>query len=233
MNGSETDTMEVQVTETVNAATTIPARVALVDDHPLFRRGLRTVLESDPRVNVVAELARGSELLERARVEQIDVTVLDLVLPGEPGTRIAAELLKLQPTTKILALSMLDDPIRISEALRHGAGGFALKSQPVEEIVEAIHLVLGGVRYLPPTISRAQIDEMLSYEKWPLERLTTREREVFELLVQGHGNDEIAARLFIARRTVEAHRHHVMHKLGARSLVDLVRLAIRHGVPGI
>jgi DNA-binding NarL/FixJ family response regulator len=209
------------------------SRVALVDDHPLFRIGLRAVLEEHPRMDVVFDVESGGELLDRAKREPLDVLVLDLVLPGEGGARIASQLLELQPGCKILVLSMLDEPIRISEVLRNGASGFALKSQPVEEIVDAIQLVLGGVRYLPPSISRAQVDELLARDTWTLSRLTAREREVFDLLVQGFTNDEIATRLFIARRTVEAHRHHVMHKLGARSLVDLVRLAVRHGVPGI
>ena len=213
--------------------TAYTSRVALVDDHPLFRIGLRAVLDDDPRMEVVFDVESGGELLERAKREPLDCLVLDLVMPGEGGARIASQLLELQPGCKILVLSMLDEPIRISEVLKSGASGFALKSQPVEEIIDAIQLVLGGVRYLPPSISRAQVDELLARDTWTLSRLTAREREVFDLLVQGFTNDEIATRLFIARRTVEAHRHHVMHKLGARSLVDLVRLAVRHGVPGI
>jgi two-component system response regulator NreC len=209
------------------------SRLALVDDHPLFRIGLRAVLDEHPRMDVVFDVDSGTELLDRAKREPLDALVLDLVMPGEGGAQVASQLLEVQPGCKILVLSMLDEPIRISEVLRSGANGFALKSQPVEEIIDAIQLVLGGVRYLPPSISRAQVDELLTRDMWTLNRLTAREREVFDLLVQGFTNDEIATRLFIARRTVEAHRHHVMHKLGARSLVDLVRLAVRHGCPGI
>jgi DNA-binding NarL/FixJ family response regulator len=90
--------------------------------------------------------------------------------------------------------------------------------------------VLGGVRYLPPALSSTDIGSLVSSDEWPLERLTAREREVFVLMVEGCSNVDIATRLFIARRTVETHRHHVMHKLGARGLVDLVRIALRHGL---
>jgi DNA-binding NarL/FixJ family response regulator len=231
MNGdSEEGHLQASGASTQNVT---PARIALVDDHPLFRIGLRTVLEGDPRVRVVIDVDSGRALLDQARDQPLDITLLDLVLPGTSGAAIAAELTKLQPNCKILALSMLDDPFRISDVLRRGAVGFALKTQPIEEIVEAIHLVLGGVRYLPPSISRTQIEELSASGGLPFERLSPREREVFDLLVRGHNNDEIASRLFIARRTVEAHRHHVMHKLGARSLVDLVRLAVRQGFPDI
>jgi DNA-binding NarL/FixJ family response regulator len=122
---------------------------------------------------------------------------------------------------------------RRADADRGAAQGGRLghKTQPPDEILEAVHQVLGGVRYLPPAMPTDEIERLVANaDAWPLEHLTSREREVFSLMVEGCSNDDIATRLFIARRTVETHRHRVMHKLSARSLVDLVRIALRHGI---
>jgi DNA-binding NarL/FixJ family response regulator len=114
--------------------------------------------------------------------------------------------------------------------LRAHACGYALKTQPVDEIIEAIRQVLGGCRYLPPTVSADAVDaELASDPADPLRRLTRREREVFELLIRGNSNDEIAIRLIIARRTVETHRQRIMGKLSAHSIVQMQRVAARHG----
>ncbi len=206
-----------------------PARVAMIDDHPLFREGLRAVFERDPELIVAIDTGSPREALAHAEREKIDIAVVDLLLPDISGIELIAELRRLQPECLVLALSMLDLPLRIAEALRAGASGYAHKSQAPSEILEALHCVLGQVRYLPPSVPVAQVDELLATE-WPLDRLTSREREVFSLLVEGCSNDDIATRLFIARRTVETHRHHVMHKLNARNVVDLVHVAIRHGI---
>lgn len=107
--------------------------------------------------------------------------------------------------------------------------GFALKTQTTQEIIEAIRQVLGGLRYLPPTVSRDAVEAELGRPSAPLERLTRREREVFELLIRGNSNDEVATRLFIARRTVETHRQRIMKKLSAHSIVQMQRIAARHG----
>jgi DNA-binding NarL/FixJ family response regulator len=120
----------------------------------------------------------------------------------------------------------------MAEILRAGASGFALKTQPVREIVDALRCVLGGGRSVPAA-ARQQIDSLLnSPDAWPLERLTLREREVFDLLVAGETNDDITVKLSISKRTVETHRLHVMTKLAADSLGDLFKLAVRHGLVG-
>lgn len=125
---------------------------------------------------------------------------------------------------------MIDEPCIIADMLRARACGYALKTQPIAQIVEAIGHVVGGLRYLPPTVSADQIDTQLEgTTTHPFSRLTRREREVFELLIRGHTNEEIAKRLFIARRTVETHRQRVMNKLSAHSVIQMQRLAARHG----
>jgi len=126
--------------------------------------------------------------------------------------------------------SVIDEPGLIADMLRAGASGYALKTQAVEDIVAAIRQVAGGVRYLPPTVSRDAIDVELACEgELPLGRLTRREREIFELLIRGYSNAEIAGQLFIAQRTVETHRQRIIKKLSARSIFELQRIAARYG----
>jgi DNA-binding NarL/FixJ family response regulator len=129
-----------------------------------------------------------------------------------------------------LALSVLDEPTIIAMMLRAGAAGYALKTQPPEEIIEGIRLVLGGGRYLPPSIPTDAVLSLLNERAdRPLQRLTRRELEIFELLIRGHSNDEIATKLFIARRTVETHRQRIIKKLAAHSVLEMIRVAARQG----
>jgi DNA-binding NarL/FixJ family response regulator len=130
----------------------------------------------------------------------------------------------------VLGLSVIEDPGLIADMLRAHACGFAVKTQPIAEIIDALRQVLGGVRYLPPGVSRDAIDsELAGTRTHPLRRLTKREREVFELLIRGHSNDEIATELVIARRTVETHRQRIMNKLAAHSIAQMQRIAALHG----
>lgn len=207
-------------------------RTLLADDHPVFRAGLRAVLESGARLLVIGEAATSSQALRFATKHDLDLAIVDVVMPEHGGAALVRTLHALQPTCKILALSMLDEPVRVADMLRAGASGYAVKSQPSEQIVHAIEMVLAGIRYLAPGIAADVVDALISAAPLPIEQLTSRERDVFDLLVSGNSNAKIAAALAIASSTVEAHRRHVMHKLQARSIVDLVRVAIKHGVIG-
>ena len=206
------------------------AQIALVDDHPLFRKGLVVALERERDLHVAAEAGDAAHALELARSVELDVAVVDILLPEMSGISLASELFDLQPRCRILGLSVIDDPGLIADMLRARACGFALKTQPISEILDAIRQVLGGLRYLPPGISRNAVDaELARTGPDPLERLTPREREVFELLIRGHTNDQIAVQLFISRRTVETHRQRIGKKLSAHSILQLQRIAVRHG----
>lgn len=207
------------------------ARIGLVDDHPLFRAGLRVLLSNEPSFHVVMDVGSTMEAVQVVPQHAVDLAVIDIVVPPDNGASLIRTLRVLRPGCRCLGLSFLDDPPRIAELWRAGATGFALKTQSPPDIVDAVRRTLLGERYLPPSIDRAEVERLAKIPS-PLERLTQREREVFVLLVQGLSNDDIATKLFIARRTVEAHRHHLMHKLDARSIVDLVRLAVRHGIAG-
>ena len=206
------------------------AKVVIVDDHPLFRQGLAVSLRAHDGLDVVGEAGSAAEAMKLVKAHDLDLAIVDVLMPNTSGISLTSELYERQPTCRVLALSVIDEPGLIADMLRAHAWGYALKTQPVDQIIAAVHHVLGGMRYLPPGVSSDAIDaELANTAAHPLQRLTKREREVFELLIRGNSNDEIAERLFIARRTVETHRQRIMNKLSAHSVVQMQRIAARHG----
>jgi DNA-binding NarL/FixJ family response regulator len=200
-------------------------RVVIVDDHPLFRTGVAHVLGNEPGFEIVAYAGTAEEAVQVQA--PFDLAIVDILLPD--GTGVAVTRALHDRGTKVLGLSVLDEPVRVVELLRAGATGFALKTQPIAEMLEAVRATIAGERYLAPAL-RARLEQILESEaKLPLEQLTDREREVFGLLVRGQSNEEAARELGIAPRTVETHRQHVLKKLDAHSIADLVRLAARWG----
>lgn len=206
------------------------SQILLVDDHPLFRAGLALCLSAEPDLQVVAEASTADEAVTRVRDEIIDIAVIDVLMPTTTGISLASQLVEVKPTLKILGLSVLDEPTIIASMLRAGAAGYALKTQPPQEVTEAIRAVLAGIRYIPPRVSQPAVMALVGgHGEQPLHRLTRREREIFDLLIRGHSNDEIGCRLFIARRTVETHRQRIMKKLATHSILDMIRVAARQG----
>jgi two-component system, NarL family, response regulator NreC len=209
----------------------VTIRVLLVDDHAILRAGLRRVLDAEPDIEVVAE----AESAERAIFEAIesspDVVVLDVVMPGKSGIEGTPELLRAVPDTKILILSMQDDPRYVREAFETGASGYVLKEAADTEVVGAVRTVAAGERYVHPALGArlvaADVEERKRTEADPL---SDREREVLRLLALGHTNQEIAKMLFISVRTAETHRAHIMRKLGLSSRAELVRHALEQGL---
>jgi DNA-binding NarL/FixJ family response regulator len=206
------------------------SQILLVDDHPLFRAGLALCLGAEPDLQVVAEASTAEEAVGKVRDELIDIAVIDVLMPTTTGISLASQLIEVKPTLKILGLSVLDEPTIIASMLRAGASGYALKTQPPQEVTEAIRAVLAGIRYIPPRVSQPAVMALVGgHGEQPLHRLTRREREIFDLLIRGHSNDEIGGRLFIARRTVETHRQRIMKKLATHSILDMIRVAARQG----
>lgn len=208
-------------------------KVALVDDHRLFREGLRALLASQPDLQVVGEAAEPTQACALVDAEDPDLVVVDVLLGTASGVTLARELLRRSPRRRLLMLSMLLDEEHAAEALEVGALGYAGKAQSLDEVLDAIRTVAAGRVYLPTILSRFVVQDYLRLRRGesspdsPLSRLTRREREVFDLIVGGASTAQIAAQLSISHRTVETHRSRILHKLKARSAADLVRLAAR------
>ena len=156
--------------------------VLIVDDHPLFRDGLCRLLEGDAELEVIAAVGSAGEALELARARAIDVAIVDVVLSASDGIGLTHRLKEVQPQCRVLALSVHDDPVRIAAMFRAGADGFAIKTQTSADILGAVRSVREAVRYLSPAVDSEQVARLMaSDETNPLERLTKREREVYDL----------------------------------------------------
>jgi DNA-binding NarL/FixJ family response regulator len=204
----------------------------LVDDHPVFRESLKMLLRPHADLRVVGEASDAAEACELAASTGADVVLLDVKLRGSDGMDVLRELRRRDSRSRVLMVTMVDDAARAAEAFEAGALGYATKDEPFESVVTAIRAVHAGRRYLSPVLSRADVDEWVRTQSAgdPLAALTTREREVFDLAVQGLTSAQIGDQLAVSRRTVESHRSRILMKLHARSALDLVRIAARCGV---
>jgi two-component system, NarL family, response regulator NreC len=206
-------------------------RVVLVDDHAVVRSGLRLLLDAHEDVEVVGEAGNAKDAIFRARALKPDVMLLDVVMPGDSGIDVLPQLLKESPETKILVLSMQDDPSYVREAFGAGASGYVLKEAADEEVVSAVREIANGGRYVHPSLGArmvaAEAEQRAAAEADPL---SEREREVLRLLALGHTNQEIAQTLYISVRTAESHRAHIMQKLHLSTRAELVRYALSNGL---
>jgi two-component system response regulator NreC len=206
-------------------------RLVLIDDHAVVRSGLRLLLDGQEDIEVVGEGGNAQDAVFRARALQPDVMLLDVVMPGESGIEVVPKLLKESPETKILVLSMQDDPSYVREAFAAGAKGYVLKEAADEEVVSAVREVANGGSYVHPALGArmvaAEAAERAAAEADPL---SEREREVLRLLALGHTNQEIAGQLYISVRTAESHRAHIMQKLRLSTRAELVRYALSAGL---
>jgi two-component system response regulator NreC len=206
-------------------------KVVLVDDHAVVRSGLRLLLDANEDIEVVGEAGNAKDAIFRARALKPDVMLLDVVMPGESGIEVLPALLKESPDTKVLILSMQDDPSYVREAFGAGASGYVLKEAADEEVVSAVREIAAGGHYVHPALGArmvtAEAQERAAAEADPL---SEREREVLRLLALGHTNQEIAQELYISVRTAESHRAHIMQKLRIATRAELVRYALSHGL---
>ncbi|MFL5982227.1 MAG: response regulator [Gaiellaceae bacterium] len=206
-------------------------QVVLVDDHAVVRSGLRLLLERQDDIEVVGEAGTAKDAVFRARALKPDVILLDIVMPGESGIEVLPKLLNESPETKVLVLSMQDDPSYVREAFAAGASGYVLKEAADEEVVSAVREIASGGNYVHPALGArmvaAEAKERAAAEADPL---SDREREVLRLLALGHTNQEIAERLYISVRTAESHRAHIMQKLRLATRAELVRYALAQGL---
>ncbi len=206
-------------------------RIVLIDDHAVVRAGLRLLLDAQDDLEVVGEAGNAKDAIFRARALKPDVILLDVVMPGESGIQALPQLLHESPETKVLVLSMEDDPVYVREAFAAGASGYVLKEAADEDVVSAVREIAVGGRYVHPTLGArmvaAEAEERAAADADPL---SEREREVLHLLALGHTNQEIAEALFISVRTAESHRAHIMQKLRFSTRAELVRYALSQGL---
>ena len=215
-----------------------PVSVMLVDDDELMREGLRAVLSSDERIDVVEEAPDGRIAVHRARHARPDVVLMDVRMPDLDGIAATAELLAAAPASRVMILTTFEDDAYILGALRAGASGFLLKRSSPEDLIAAIHTVAAGDALLSPSVTRRVIDRMARHPMVGegadprLDELTPREREVLGLIAQGLSNREIAAELVVEETTVKTHVKRVLMKLAARDRVHAVILAYEWGLVG-
>ena len=214
--------------------TPLKTRVLLADDHEVVRSGLRSVLEGESDIEVVAEAADGYEAVEKAVAAEVDLAILDVSMPRLTGLQATAELLRRRPDMRVLILSVHDSEQYFFEALKAGASGYVLKTTANRDLIEACRASMRGEPFLYPAAVTALIRDYLERarrgEAVPEDPLTPRELQVVKLIAEGHTSDEIAASLVISRKTVDRHRANILEKLGMRNGAELTRYAIRRGL---
>ena len=205
-------------------AQTEKIRILSVEDHPVFRQGLATVLETEPDMILVAQAANAVEAIAEFRRHLPDITLMDLRLPGTNGTDTLIAIRGEFPDARIIMLSSSDSDGEIQRALRSGASGYVLKSMPQDELLAVIRSVHSGKRHVP-----AEVAAVLA-EHWGEADLTPRELEVLQLIRDGSKNKQIADRLSISENTVNFHIKNIVDKLGANDRTHAVTIAVRRGL---
>ncbi len=209
-------------------------RIILADDHHIVRQGVKALLENEPDFEVVGEAGDGTSALAMTGRLKPEILVVDLMMPGLNGLEVTRRVAKVSPETRAIVLSMYMNEPYVIEALRNGAFGYVLKESNIADLARAIREVAAGRHYLSPPLSERAIEAYLEKTGGAsldlYDTLTTREKEVFQLAVEGHGNTEIAARLYISGRTAETHRGNLMRKLGLHTQTDLIKYALKRGM---
>ena len=208
--------------------------ILLADDHTIVRQGLRAILQSEPHFRLVGEASDGIEAVRLAERLKPDVLITDVMMPGLNGLEVTRQVARSLPNTRIIILSMYTNDAYVIEALKNGALGYVLKDSQASDLIQAIKEVINGNRYLSPPLSERALElymqKLESVPEDPYDLLTTREREVLQMVAEGRTSSEIANRLFISPRTAEGHRANLMRKLGLQNNADLIRYALKRGI---
>jgi len=207
-------------------------RLLLADDHGVVREGVRSILSDYPEFLIVAEAGNGRQVIELTRQVQPDVVILDLMLPGLDGLQVMRTLRQVQPGTKVIVLSARTELEVVDQVMIAGADGYVSKMRCMEDLINALHIVMKGERFVssglgrrPPAIAQGWADESSG-----MSRLTLRERQVMSMIAAGLGNKQIAHKLGISAHTVRNHRQRLMDKLDVHDTATLTRLAVTWGV---
>lgn len=212
-------------------------QLMIVDDHPLFREGLKAIVNRDERFTIVAEAGNGKEGIELAKKHCPDVMLVDISMPGKNGIQVIRELKDVLPDTRFVIVSMHSEADYIVEAFRAGAMGYMIKESAANNLVKGLETVAKGELFLDSALSQEVVFKLLQAkstpsggESDPYSTLTAREQEVMRMLAEGLTTKEVAAKLYISPKTVENHRTNLMKKLGLQSTVELIRYAARLGL---
>jgi DNA-binding NarL/FixJ family response regulator len=205
--------------------------IFVVDDHRLFRDALRAMLQDNHELAIVGEAGDAREAIKLLGEQPCEVVLVDVSLPGSNGVALVRELKRSDRHRRVVVLTMHQHPDIVCDAFAAGADGYALKHQSREELLAAILTVAGGDRYVAPAVAAAlPVDAGLVKPRGALGALSAREREVFDLLVRGYANADLAKQLCISIKTVETHRARIMRKLEVHNIGELIRLAARQGL---
>lgn len=210
-------------------------RILLADDHTIMRCGLRLLLERHPDLQVIAEAANGREAVQLAEEHRPDIAVMDVGMPHLNGLEAARQMAVRAPETRVIVLSMHSDESYVVRALKAGARGYLLKDSAEADLVDAIKAIRDGKNFFSPAIAEVLNRDYISkLERQGVEDsyelLTTREREILQLIAEGRGNKEVAAMLHLSLHTVDTHRGNIMEKLNLHSVPELILYAVRKGV---
>ena len=210
-------------------------RVLLADDHGIVRRGMKSLLELEPGVQIVGEASDGAECLRLCEALGPDVAILDIAMPRLNGIEVTARAIKRDPRLKVIILSMYADEAYVVRALGAGARAYLLKEATEEDLLPAVRAVVAGRSFFSPAVSRLLLEDYVRQLKQrgledSYHLLTDREKEVLQLLAEGRSNKEVAAVLDVGVSTVETHRANLMQKLGLRNTAEVVLYAVRKGV---
>jgi DNA-binding NarL/FixJ family response regulator len=208
--------------------------IVLADDHPIVRKGLCTLLETEMEFQILGEAGDGLDAVQLVERLQPDVLIVDVLMPGLSGLEVIRHISYCALQTRLIVLSMYANEVYVLEALRNGARGYVLEDSSITDLVQAVRAVVAGRRYLSAPLSEraiaACVHKAQTLASSPYESLTSREREVLHLAAAGSTSAQIAARLFLSSRTVETHRANMMRKLVLRTQADLIRYAIERGI---
>jgi DNA-binding NarL/FixJ family response regulator len=212
-------------------------RVLLADDHRIVREGLRSLLNEQPDIEVIAEAGDGQEAIRLAQKMSPIVVVMDINMPNLNGIEATSEIIATVPGVKVVALSMYADVRFVMRALKAGALGYVLKDCAVEELNQAIHTVAANQTYLSPKIAQMVLEKYINQlqddDCSPFSTLTARERAVLQLLAEGKSTKQIAVYLCLSVKTIETHRKKIMDKLNIHSIAELTKYAIREGLTSV
>ena len=213
-------------------------KILVVDDHGILREGLRLLIGQQEDMEMIAEAADGREAVELVRKLKPDLVLMDISMPGLNGIEATRQITKENPSTKVLALSAYSDKRFVTDSLKAGASGYILKDSLTDELVRAIYAVMADERYLCPKAAAIVVDDYIHAGKTEsdeplLDRLTGKERELLQLLVENKSSKEAARLLHVSVKTVDARRRDLMNKLGISGIAELTKFAIREGLTSL